>query len=573
MSLSTAQLNLRRVVDPRTDVNSAARRTYNIFNGGTSQGYVRVQPNGGVSSSQMSFTLNPPSPDVFWDRRVQVEVTYDISFTGSSIGPGITLLQAAGAATSPGVSAGTANYDAPRCQPLNNSLSTIQVSLNSDRLSQNLNLYSRALTRYANPVQKRDVWSAQSPQMLDQSIEYADLNGTARDPMRPYGDNVFETSRGGFEGVTILTNTDTGAADTATVRLKVTEFLQLSPFLFEAGANDTGLLGIQNASLTLTLGGRGVGPLSGLAGSIWSHSKLGSVLTGAIASVVEAQCIVSYISPDPTMSIPKANSYPYSELTYYPTTSLAAVPAAVPVTLAQNNVQLDSIPSRVYFWISAQDSDFNMTETDTFFNISNINVSFHNRDAILSNATEADLYAIAAKNGSNLSFTQWNKRVGSVLALDFGEDIPLAAGEAVGMAGNFNFHAKVTCTNLRAGAVVPTLSMLVVQDGVMSIENNRVVRSVGILSKEDVIRSKDMPATPYRASGSIYGGGFFDDIGRFLKGIARPAIEAAKSIVPLIAPEFAPAVGIADQLARSQGLGLVGGRRMSRAQMLKQLRA
>src|SRR5271157_4189700 len=114
MSVSVEQLNVQRVIDPRTDANAPGNRMYNVFEGSADVGYQNLSQDGGVSNTQITFTLNPPSPRVFVDRRIMLSLSFQLNFTGVSAGAGQTLLQAAGLPFSLGVSPGTAHYDAPR---------------------------------------------------------------------------------------------------------------------------------------------------------------------------------------------------------------------------------------------------------------------------------------------------------------------------------------------------------------------------------------------------------------------------------------------------------------------------
>jgi hypothetical protein len=203
-------LNLVRAVDPRTDVNSHYRKTYSVYDGSQDVGYIRTKPDGGVSSSSLSFTCNPPSPQVFINRRAMVEMEYEIAFTGVSSGVGVPLLQIAGASSSTAAPVGNQFHDAPRAFPIQNSLTNIEISLNNDRITQNLNQYIRAFPRYQTCAKSQDINYGLSPSMLDQAQDYSELDGFARDPLRGYGDNPLQVPRGGFVGIDVLSNTSTG---------------------------------------------------------------------------------------------------------------------------------------------------------------------------------------------------------------------------------------------------------------------------------------------------------------------------------------------------------------------------
>lgn len=573
MSVSVEQLRVQRVIDPRTDANSPNDRIYNVFEGAADISYQNLSQDGGVSATSLTWTLNPPSPNVFVNRRVMVSIRYLLNFVGTSAGVGIPLIQAVGLPVAAGVLPGLQYYDAPRAYPIAKSFQTVQFSLGNDRLSQNLGQYWGGMNRYNNDVESQDLWHSMTPSMLDQSQAYSDLDGFARNPLREYGDNALQCPRGGFTGALITRNDGTGApGDIATVELYATEMIDLSPFLFEKGRQDVGYIGVQNQSMTVTLGGKGNGVLSGLAASLWSHSTLGSVLTSATATVLTAQVKVSYLTPDQVMEIPRSMNYNYSEITYYPTTVNAAVLSQASTVITMNNIQLQSIPSRILFWVAPQDASYTVSSTDTYYGIEAINISFDNRDSLLSNATQEDLYQIAVKNKCNMSWRQFTRDCGSVIALDFGEDIPLRSTQAPGLRGTFNLRLTVTCRNLAAAASIPTLSVVSVAEGVLSIINQNVIRNIGVLTAQDVLNSKLTPGRTYHPSGSVYGGAWYDDVWSWVKRIGRPAIDAAKVIVPAFYPAAAGPLAAIDAAGRAVGVGLRGGKRLTRAQMQKMLR-
>lgn len=575
MSVSVELLRTQRVIDPRTDVNAQENRIYNVFEGAADIGYQNLSQDGGVSNTALTFTLNPPGPRVFVNRRVMITTRFRLTFAGASGGVGQALLQAAGMTASPGVPTGTQFYDAPRAYPLAKAFQTVQFSLGNDRLGQNLGRYWAAMNRYSNDVKSQDLWHSMTPTMLDQSQQYSDLAGFARDPLRGYGDNPLQCPRGGFVGAIITSNSALGAGDSATVEFEATEMLDLSPFLFERGRQDVGFIGVQNQSLTLNLGGKGNGALGGLASSLWSHSTASpSVFTSVTADVLSASVKVSYLTPDPVMPIPRSANYSYFENTYYPTTIQSSVAAGALVQITQNNIQLQSIPSRILFWVAPQDSDFSITTTDCYYGIESINLSFDNRDSLLSNATQQDLYQIAVKNRTNLSWIQFSKTCGSVIALDFGEDIPLRAAQAPGLRGTFNLRLTVNARNLSSSASFPTMSLLAITEGVMSIVDQNVIRNIGVLSPTDVLNSKEVPGITYHPTGSVYGGAWYDKIYSFLKNVGRPVLNVARQVVPAFYPAAAPVLEGVSRVGEAVGIGRrpAGGKRLTRAQLARMLK-
>lgn len=624
MSITVETLATKRVVDTRTDVNSYARRTYQIFDGPQDTGFVKFNPNGGqASGNQLNFTLNPPSTRVFVNRRVIIESTFDVTLRGvpaagqdyllNFSGTGATVDPEPGASN---VTLGSINGNCgPRAYPLANATRSLQVSLNNDQLSQNLGQYWRATTRYANNLSQSEIDQGATPTMLDLAQSYSQVSGNNLSPFAVRGANPLQTSRSSLYSIVIRRNDERSAPGdtselTAVIRFTVREPLYLSPFLFQRGDQDTGLIGIQTMNLQLQLGGRGG---SDLAAAIFSVDEVSTFAFGTprfvTATTVESYVYMNFLTPDALQIIPDINNYPYYEPTLYTTTVTGTIAAgATSQIIEMNNVQLNSIPQRLLIFIDEPDSAASPFKSDTYASIQKINISFDNRDSLLAAASPVDLYNIAAKNNTNLTWTEWNRDCGSVLCLNFGEDIPLRANQAVGLRGSYNLRMTVTFNNVKtnasplpSGANTPvsmagaSLHVLVFGVGVMTIAQQNVVRTVGILTNEDVLRSKMQPALPYTNSGDLYGGGWFDDLRNAFLSVARPLAGIASKVLPMLAPETAPFVGAFNSiinpeqsagpgntgLVRSFGNGLVGGnvggrlvggKKVTRAQLAKMLK-
>lgn len=628
MSITVETLATKRVVDSRTDVNSYARRTYQIFDGPQDTGFVKFNPNGGqASGNQLNFTLNPPSTRVFVNRRVIIESTFEVTLKGvPQVGQDYLLnFEGTGAtiSTAPNVPAGqlpvklgSVNGNCgPRAYPLANATRSLQVSLNNDQLSQNLGQYWRATTRYANSLGQSEIDQGSTATMLDLAQDYSQTSGNPLSPFAVRGANPLQTSRSSLYSVVIRRNDerdidDPNAELTAVIRFTVREPLYLSPFLFQKGDQDTGLIGIQTMNLQLQLGGRGGSDLAAAVFSVDEGRTFNLAYGRSVtATTLESYVYMNFLTPDALQIIPDINNYPYYEPTLYTTTVPGVIPSgAVSQTIVMNNVQLNSIPQRLLIFIDEPDSAASPFKSDTYASIQGVNISFDNRDSLLAAAQPIDLYNIAAKNNTNLTWTEWNRDCGSVLCLNFGEDIPLRANQAVGLRGSYNLRMTVTFNNVKTsgindinGTYAPaamngvSLQVLVFGVGVMTIAQQNVVRTVGILTNEDVLRSKTQPAVPYLPSGDLYGGGWFDDFAKGFMSVMRPAASIASKILPMLAPETAPFVGAFNSiinpeqpagpgntgLVRSFGNGLVGGnvggrlvggKKVTRAQLAKMLK-
>jgi hypothetical protein len=123
--------------------------------------------------------------------------------------------------------------------------------------------------------------------------------------------------------------------------------------------------------------------------------------------------------------------------------------------------------------------------------ITNININYSGRPGILGDANEKDLFDIAKKNGClSLSYSQFSKHVGSYIALNFGEEIPLAEGEASGSSGNPQLSFVVKFKSVDGVARTYQLNTAIIYDGTcVIIREGNAVKQLVVLSTNDVIES------------------------------------------------------------------------------------
>jgi hypothetical protein len=551
-------LDFVSVIDGRVDINNLRNKQYGIYRGGSQNTYKQFISNT-FDDSQISWVATPPNQNTYVARRMMIRMQFQLNFTGTSAGAGIPLIQASGLPHAPGVNPGIFQYDAPRAYPLSESFKTLAVQMNNDNISTNLATYARIMQRFNRDKDEEDKDYSLTPSMPDKSQSYDDLLGFPLNPLASYGDNAAQCPRGGFSGCLITRNDSTGLpGDQATILLDVTEPCWLSPWAFGRNQEDVSFIQVQNINVQCTLGGRGNGALTGLISSLWSHAPAGSVLSAASANVLAGSLLFNYISPDLTQQLPQEVNYSYFEPTLYPTGSNVAIPPGGSTTLVMNNVQLNSVPNRMYVWASIRDQDVNISTTNTYFRIDNVNITYNNQDGILSNMVIQDHYMMYLRNGGNMSFEQYSLYVGSIMCIGFGTDIPLDALSAPGMRNSQNLSLTIRVTNVSSAPIVPTLNVLVIQEGVMMIRDQSVMRSVGVLDAVDILNARSQVPISYKGAKTFHGAGFWDDIGGFFKKAFRPAVNVARSLAP--AP-FQPLVQAVSDVGSSYGLGL-GQRRL-----------
>lgn len=457
-------------------------------------------------------------------------------------------------------------FDAFRAFPLSSIMNTLSVTLNNTTVSINMSDIIHPLLRYNTGADIRDREYSMTPSMLDQYQNYASGTATVRNPLGGYGDVYPETARGGFE-YTGIANSETDAVIEATL----SEFLYLSPFVFGHG-DKAGFIGIQNMDFNFTWNTN--------LRRIWSHAvHAGSTINSINVEFLMPSLKFKYITPSKVQTIPKTAVYPYYSVNRYPTNRGEEFAPNLSRTLSTQNIQLQSIPRRMYIFARKQNIDLTYEHTDTYFRIDNISVNWNNQSGLLSSASEQDLYRMCVKNGLNMSWSQFNGgptttmsgtneqfgTIGSVLCIEFGTDIALAPEEAPGMLGTYQIQMDVGVTNVNESlAITPTLYVIVISEGTFTIRNNNCISQVGVISRREVLASQQNQSlyVDYNDIVDAYGGNFWSGVKHFGERIYKGIRKAYKKVAPYVkkaAPYVKRGVKIAEKLLPLLGLGEYGG--------------
>ncbi len=506
--------------DPIMELDN--ERYYAILKGGAQVSWRPITTTS-ISSSSIQFTAPPPSPKVVIDRKQLVELPMRLTLTSSAPNANVLL---------------RANYDAPRAFPIASITNTLQANINNTAVSMNISDIIHGLLHYNTDSFLKCHDYSMSAAYSDQSQEYDDLIGSIRNPLASYGDsNDEDVEHRGAVKFTIVSNT----ASQAVVDILVTEPIWLSPFYWGKG-NAGGFYGVQTLDMNFTF-------LPNAWNRVWSHATGGALAPGAIDGGslifsnfptpfsygnVVPQLLFKYITPNELHSIPNSIVYPYFNVDRYPNDYTSALVPNAQTTLVSQNIQLKSIPRRIYIYARNSNSilQSNPKYTDTYLSITGIRVNWNNYSGLLSNATQFDLYKMAVKNHCNLSFPQWsggpvyqpgsfvNKigTVGSILCIEFGTDIGLSDVECPGMLGTYQLQMEVNVTNTnQTNNITPTLYIVVVSEGTFTIENNRSVSMIGVVSKQDVLnaRKMDCMCVNYEMTQDVNGGDFMSGLKKF----------------------------------------------------------
>ncbi len=529
MSLSFEKLQPVCVRDPRTNITSA--REYAVLKSG-SQSTWKQYSTTAISNTSLQFSVPPPSGGIIVDRKCQLRVPVRLTITGTSTAAAQTLLRS--------------GFDAPRAYGLSSAIQTLQSTINNQSTSIDLADVIQPLLRFNTDEKLKTQDYSTTPTYMDQSQSYADLVGTNRNPLGSYGDagDGAVMPRGGFPFVVVSNPASVGIGEalTAVVDIDFCEYVYLSPYYWGKGYSECGFFNLVAMDFNITF-------LSQAGNRFWSHSStLGGIpLTNIAYNFVgpfgptsfgnnAPFLYFNYITPQETqvLSPNQVITYPYFDVQRYPTDQ-APLAAGASATFISNNIQLNSIPRRMYIFARMRNQDLysSAENTDTFLSIENISIQFQNKNGLLASASKQQLYEMSVANHCHLSWAEWSGgpvypasgnfatrygSVGSVLCIEFATQIGLDSLDAPGKLAQSMLQVQALCTNVSNAVITPSLYIVTVLEGTFTVEGlGRSSTNIGVINSEDIINCQQMAGINYNETQHVNGGNFMSGLRNFGK--------------------------------------------------------
>jgi hypothetical protein len=253
----------------------------------------------------------------------------------------------------------------------------------------------------------------------------------------------------------------------------------------------------------------------------------------------------------------KVLSYPYFSTVVHKKTISSLDAGGKVESLVSDNVIANSYPSRIGMWARESNTDLLKTcfSPDCFLAMKSCVATIGNDVGIFSNASQAQLYGIAVKNGCTLSWWEWsglktNKNVagaafasaanqyagtGSVLMFD-GSDYGMELLSAPGKSENTMISAQLNVENVSSSTRNYDLFTMVVSQGIYQMFEGQVYRKVGVLSSKDIAFARSQPRSEMLSYCDVkaqYGGNFLSGLKDGLMAAVRnPAVlKCAKSLL------------------------------------------
>ena len=381
--------------------------------------------------------------------------------------------------------------------------------------------------------------------------------GIQRSPFSSFGGTGYETPRGSYSPIKIISGGYEGNVTRIECEYEVTEQVFISPL--SSGDNNTmGLSMLSTMDMYFS----------------WMSDKLDrmfSVNEGTLCDYAnpangrkpnsinvnisvdfsdsESKMTFCYITNQLNREIPATLTYDYHDWEVH-RKDMKAVDAKGKGTQQSDSITLSSIPNKIYFYIKRKDRALSKYTTDATFRITGINIQFNNVSGILSSASEWDLYQMSKDCGYTESYESWRYYGGSVLCLDFGKHLGLPPNNAPGVLGNFGFKFTINYQNISDQSIDPELNFLVDSVGTYTIANNgSIIKNVGVVSVQDTLTAaEEFKEADYDILEKLYGGSFMSGMKNLYSKAAsfKPYVKKGSKIAKKLADpigEFAPRLG------------------------------
>jgi len=498
MSLNFKKIPVVGRIDPRIDL--AQPVAYTATHTSQNLRYQRTAFQSFGTSGNWTTTINVPSTSTIVDRVVFAECDMLFTFVGADNG---SLLVVPGD-----------GFDALRSLPLQSCMSSSAINLGDLSFSETV---SRVVKEKYQMVHREHLSKhfSTSPAQKDFYQNYNDsvTFGDALNPLASIGNSDLGISRGGFD-YTIVSSTNTQTV----VQVKWLEPLMMAPFS-PANAYDTekGFVGINNITLDFVMSGNNLT-------NMWSHSSGGNPLTSVTVAFNNPPAIVcTFLDSNPLVqAIPKSVAYNIPEVAVRQSASAVLANGAT-ATFSIPSISLNSVPEAIVIVCKEIESAKTYLSSDTYAEISNLSLTWDTRSSLLNDATQQQLYQLAVKNGSQMSYSAFKKYTGSMLIIR-PDDIGLSLNKVAGSLDKTSIQIDCVCTNISGASKTYNLQMMVLYNSVLTKPADGIYsKTTGILSTQDVLNA----TVHHGRAGDAEGAGLFSSLGALVKPFAIPLAKMA----------------------------------------------
>jgi hypothetical protein len=503
-----------------------------------------------ASNSSITFNVQVPSENIVIDRHLllSTQLSFQLTVGGSSSG-GIYEVPVGEQCFQYGLT------DALQAFPLNSLFTTIQTTINNVSVSTNLQDVLPMLMRMSDRRQLSR-YNSMTPSLPDSAWgEYKDAPASNNNPLASYNnasyDECFEP-RGAFKLDFIqIDHYDAGGnyldaspicanvGDFWTISIAVTltePFLALSPFINCEPEMSAGLVGVNNMSMVLNVDSTCKRLFSTANNALNVPAPNATGLVGFISKISlgwptppdgeqarqvgfqNTRLLFNFLSlqPEQYAKISTKNVVPFLDYPRYITSSVAneTINAGTAKKLTSQSIQLNQIPDLILICARVPMASQNWNYSSSFLSIRNISVNFNNASGLLASATTQDLYNLSYRNGSSQSYYEFLGEAsvndnatgivdtiattGSLLVLNPVYDFSLPSYLSASSLGQYQFQFNMDVYNQYDFNVqAPEICIITVNSGIFATQQGTSQIFTGILTKEQVLRTKEQNPVPH----------------------------------------------------------------------------
>ena len=323
-----------------------------------------------------------------------------------------------------------------RALPLSSVISSADVRLNGGSTNVAVNQFS---TIYPFLQNDDDIkrYASEMPLQCDTSSKYNTTDATS--PFKNVNGNSSIPPRGSFLS-TLTTSGVVGGVLVNTYVVRWVEELFISPFLTGHHQSDVGLVNVNNLTISLRL--------SSLVRLFSSAASTGSI---AVSLFGTPDLLVEFCSQNTILATrsPQTAIYSYQQIqTYQQNITSTGV-------VSLQALRLPCQPSKIFVYVAPTVDGALTTERvpDHFLHITNVSVNFNDKNSLLNQMTESDLYEMSANNagshrGAYPSFSQYKYGVGSLIIIDVARDLSVSDSSQAGTQNQFStLQIQITFDN------------------------------------------------------------------------------------------------------------------------------
>lgn len=532
-------LTYTNAIDPRLEALSPSQDFVIPVPQGSGFTNKVIQPANQVSRQSVSFNYNAPNKNTLIDRRIYCRIRF------SCVVFGITNVDTANS-----LQPFPTGTFCPRSFPLASVSERITVSINGTSVSSNYSDVMYAFQHFASPDTLFAYDLSQTPTQLDFFSNYDDnVANTPTTGRQPHTSIINTTGkqlpRSAFNLIsytspeippaTVVGGVTVPSVGTANFVFEVVEPIMISPLLYASSKLESGFINIDNIAITINFGDLN------RACSIRSVVAINSLQT-SLVGIPELLFECKNINMIDENKIPPIVRYKYDETVVYKTQFPDIVmrqPSATTFfrqTLTSNPIDLSVCPKKIYIYVCRRKHDNDVTQpfqADFVLPITSLSLSYLNIPQF-ANYSQNDLYTMSRKNGYEGSFQEWsglamtynppavatteglNGRIGlagGIICID-STDLSLPSTIASGVNISSQLRISVTAFNQNDDdddVENPELIVIIVNDGIMEIGENKMTARTGYINQQDVISIRSNgEITPQAFQSQLSGSGVFD---------------------------------------------------------------